>query len=192
MNYVDPNTVASSPTDVNLSRQKFIHLRDEVLKISPLKKIYYNKQFKRINQYLLNGDTQPAVVASVDPLVISAYSSDMDAVLLLRFPQELVRMYQLEKGMKLVTTNIYFEGDKVAKDIITGEGYTHDWVNYVPMIPLFLCDNEIAVRQMTEMFDEALWDRVMRMTAEKSANKRIKPRDGFYYFTKFNLLFMIF
>lgn len=192
MNYVDPNTIASAPTDVSLSRTKFVYLRDEVFKVSPLKKIYYNKQFKRINQYLLNGDTQPAIVASIDPLIISAYSTDMDAVLLLRFPQELVNMYHLEKGMKLVTTNIYFEGDKVAKDIIPGEEYTHDWVNYVPMIPLFLCDNETAIRQMPEMFDEMLWTKVIRMTEEKSANKKIKSRDGFYYFTKFNLLFMIF
>lgn len=192
MNYVDPNTIASAPTDVNLSRKKFIHLRDEVLKVSPLKKIYYNKQFKRINQYLLNGDTQPAIVASLDPLIISAYSTDMDAVLLLRFPQELVNMYQLQKGMKLVTTNIYFEGDKVVKDIIPGKEYTHKWINYIPMIPLFLCDNETAIRQMPEMFDDMLWTKVIRMTEEKSANKKIKSRDGFCYFTKFNLLFMIF
>lgn len=192
MNYVDPNTVASTPTSMNLSRDKFVHLRDEVLRISPFKKIYYNKQFKRINQYLLNGDTQPAVVVSLDPLIISAYSTDMDAVLLLRFPKELVNMYNLKKGMRLVTTNIYYEGDKVAKDIIPGEEYTHDWVNYVPMIPLFLCDDEAALRQLPEMFDEMLWTKVIRMTEEKSANKKIKCRDGFYYFTKFNLLFMIF
>lgn len=56
-----------------------IMLRDDVLKVPFLKKGYYNRQFERINQYLAYGDTQPAVVSSLNPLVISAYSDEMDA-----------------------------------------------------------------------------------------------------------------
>lgn len=190
-NYVDPNTVASNPGSIELSRNKFDELRDDILNVSPLKKIYFNHQFKRINQYLLNGDTQPALVVSTSPLIISAYSEDMDAVVFLRFPNELVSKYNLKAGMRLITVNIYFEGDKVARDIKPGKDYSNDWVNFVPMIPLFLCDNEDYILNRTEIFDEQIWSKVERYTEER-AKRHKKPRKGFYYLTKFNLLFLIF
>lgn len=190
-NYVDPDSMASNPGEIQISRKKFVQLRDEILKVSPLKKIYYNKQFKRIGQYLINGDMQPAVVVSVQPFIVSVYSDEMDAVLFLHFPEKLAEMYGLTVGSRLVSSNIYFEGDKIAKDIKPGEGYERQFVNYVPVIQLFLCDDEKTAVENTEIFDEEMWNRLSQLTFER-ASKRIKPRDGFYYMTKFNLLFMIF
>lgn len=190
-NYVNENSMASNPGAVCLSREKFKELRDKILRVNPLKKIYFNKQFKRIDQYLRNGDTQPAIVVSVSPLIISVYSEDMDAVLFLKFPEELAAKYGLSVGARLVSTNVYFEGTKLAKDIQTGTGYTHSFVNFTPVIPLFLSNDEGFIRSRVNLFEEAEWNRLKLLTEERAA-KNIAPRDGFYYFTEFNILFMIF
>ncbi len=190
-NYIDENSMASNPGAVCLSREKFKELRDKILRVNPLKKIYFNKQFRRIDQYLRNGDTQPAVVLSISPLIISVYSEDMDAVLFLKFPEELASKYGLSVGSRLVSSNVYFEGTKLAKDIQTGTGYTHSFVNFTPVIPLFLSSDEGFIRSRTNLFEEDVWNRLKLLTEEKAA-KNITPRDGFYYFTEFNILFMIF
>lgn len=190
-NYVDENSMASNPGAFCLSMEKFKELRDKILKVNPLKKIYFNKQFRRIDQYLRNGDTQPAVVVSLSSFVISVYSEDMDAVLFLKFPEELAAKYGLSTGSRLVSSNIYFEGAKIAKDIHTGVGYTHSFADFTPVIPLFLSNDEGFIRNRINLFDEAEWNRLRLLTEEKALN-HIAPRDGFYYFTKFNILFMIF
>jgi hypothetical protein len=190
-NYIDEKSMASNPGAVCLSREKFKELRDTILRVNPLKKIYFNKQFRRIDQYLRNGDTQPAVVVSISPLIISVYSEDMDAVLFLKFPEELASKYGLIAGSRLVSSNVYFEGTKLAKDIQTGSGYTHSFVNFTPVIPLFLSSDEEFIRSRINLFEEDVWNRLKILTEEK-ASKNIAPRDGFYYFTEFNILFMIF
>ncbi len=190
-NYVDPDSMASNSGSVRLSKQKFTELRDNVLKIGMVKKLYYNKQFRRIDQYLQNGDTQPAIVVSESPFIVSAYSDEMDAVIFLKFPDELAIRYNLKKGSRLVTSNIYFLGSKISSDIQTGSNYLNQYVEFTPVVQLFLCDDENYIINRTGIFNEEMWNRVIMLTEERE-NKNIAPRDGFYYFTKFNLLFMIF
>ena len=55
----------------------------------------------------------------------------------MKFPEELAVKYGLSVGSRLVSANVYFEGTKIAKDIRTGTGYTHSFVNFTPVIPLF-------------------------------------------------------
>lgn len=190
-NYVDPASMAENAGAVRLSREKFAELRDDILKVSGAKKAYFNKQYKRISQYLQNGDTQPAVVASVSPLIVSAYSDEMDAVVFLRFPDELTAKYGLQAGTRLVTSCVYTSGDKIAKDLRPGQRYLEQFSDVTPVVQLFLSDEEAMIRARTELFNEDVWSRVTDLTQERTAQK-IAPRDGFGYFTEFNLLFMIF
>ncbi|MDE6626165.1 MAG: hypothetical protein K2K56_07330 [Lachnospiraceae bacterium] len=183
-NYMDQTTSAQNAGEVHLSKRKFKELRDDVLKVPFLKKGYYNRQFERINQYLAHGDTQPAVVTSLNPLVISAYSDEMDAVVLLRFPYEMQNMYILKKGMRLVTSNVYFRGSQIAADIIVGEKYLNRWVDFIPMVQLFLSDDEEFIKQRIGMFQEEMWERVEILTEKRiKQNNNIKMRNGFYYLT---------
>lgn len=183
-NYMDQTTFAENAGGVHLSKKKFKNLRDNVLKVPFLKKGYYNRQFERINQYLAYGDTQPAVVSSLNPLVISAYSDEMDAVVLLRFPNEMQKMYTLEKGMRLVTSNVYFRGSQIAPDIIVGENYLNRWIDFIPMVQLFLSDNEEFIKRRIGLFSEERWQRLEILTEKRiEQNYYIKMRDGFYYLT---------
>jgi hypothetical protein len=60
-----------------------------------------------IKEQLIAGDSNPAVVVSVDPLRVAAYSPDLDSVAMLAFPNNFVDIYNLEIGTKLITVNTY-------------------------------------------------------------------------------------
>ncbi len=190
-NYIAPNTYNAG--NVKLSEEKFRQVRDEILKISFIGKIQYNGRFQRINEIMMKGDTQPAVVYSVNPLIISAYSDEMDGVVFLEFPDELVEMYNLYEGMRLVTSNGYDYGFKVAKEISASVGYKKRYADFIPIVQLFLTDSENYAMGRTELFDEKMWDRVNYLTKEHSYSGK-KARKGFYYMTKINggMIFCIF
>src|SRR5579884_1143605 len=61
-------------------------------------------------QHLYYGDTRAAVVISTDPLLVAAYSDDLDCVVVLKFPAEFVDEYQLHVGSRLLTVNLYTRG----------------------------------------------------------------------------------
>ncbi|MDE6789775.1 MAG: hypothetical protein K2J47_10720 [Ruminococcus sp.] len=183
--YTDPNTYAENAGNVSLSETKFAQVRDDILKVSFLGKSQYNSNFERINDFMLNGDTQPAVVYSVNPLIISAYSDEMDGVVFLEFPDQLTEMYNLQKGTRLVTSNVYKYGNKAVKDIKVGAGYLKRYSDFTPIVQLFLTDRENYVRRRTMLFGEEVWDMVNRLTEEYSRSGK-KARKGFYYLTTVN------
>ena len=185
-NYVDRSIEAENAGGIKLSRKKFKQIRDEMIKVPFLQRMSYNRQYRRIKEYLMYGDTQPAVVVSTSPLIISAYSDEMDAVLLLCFPSVLVTTYNLKVGTRLVTSNIYFTGNKVVRDIIVGENYQERYINFIPIVQLFLSDQERFVRGRTELFKEEEWDRLNLLTEQKRKEyPNIKMRDGFFYLQNF-------
>jgi len=55
-------------------------------------------QLAYLDDVLRLGDSRAAVVASVDPLVVSAYRDELDAVILVRFPDPLVKQYSLAEA----------------------------------------------------------------------------------------------
>ena len=62
---------------------------------------------ERYAEHLLLGDSRAAVVVSTNPLMVTAYSDEMDAAILLRFPAFLVSKYALQVGTRLLTVNTY-------------------------------------------------------------------------------------
>lgn len=181
--YVDSNTRAENAGNAELSKEKFKQIRDKILKVSFISKMQYNNNFNRINDYMINGDTQPAIVYSVNPLIISAYSDEMDGVVFLEFPDVLAEMYNLKTGSRLVTSNIYKYGSKIAKDINIGSNYYNRYVDFTPIVQLFLSDNENYIKNRTELFSEEIWDKINYLTNEY-AHSGNQPRKGFYYLTK--------
>lgn len=60
-----------------------------------------------LGEHLARGDSRAAIVASIKPLVVSAYSDELDAVILVQFPDVLVSQYALEVGDQLIACWIY-------------------------------------------------------------------------------------
>lgn len=63
----------------------------------------------RIERNLRCGDSQSAVVISTSPLLIAAYTDELDCVAMLRFQDSLnlVDHFGLRKGSQLLTVNYY-------------------------------------------------------------------------------------
>lgn len=154
--------------------------------VSPKVKKAYNDQFDRVDEFLSHGDTQPAIVKSVDPLIISAYSDELDAVVFLRFPDVLVDKYKLKINDRLVTSNTYtLLVDRVEKDISPGEFWLERYSDFSPLVQLFLSDEEDFIRKRIELFDEDKWKRVEMLTQEKHNNGKFVCRYGFYCFNRY-------
>lgn len=185
--YTDHNTQASHPGNVAMSKKKFGYIRDNVFHVSFTKKFMFNRQFDKLNEFLLMGDIQPAIVFYMDDkkMLISAYSEDLDAVMFLDFPIEFAKMYNLKKYACLVTTNTYYYDGEVPDDLVLGENYLGDWIDFNPLVQLFLTDNESQAKRYVNLFDDAKWDYVAKLTAQK-IETNFKCRHGFFYFDSCN------
>lgn len=186
--HLDPNTYASEPGNIHISDEKWNDVA-QLLGLSFFEKLKLSKARKFIDSYIFFGDTQPAVVMSTSPLTISAYSDEMDAVMLLRFPDILAEKYGLEVGTRLTTSNTYsmFAGyarvsrADVANDIIPGKNFSGQYFDFRPIVTLFLSDDTDKISWHTERVPEPLWEYVEKLSREYVKKFLGRCRDGFFY-----------
>ena len=101
----------------------------------------------RTSAYLRWGDGRAAVVVQLSPLVVAAYCDEMDAVILLGFPAELIGQYGLKLWTPLVTANLHHcaSSRQVVADITAGPKYCRRYTNVRPLIADFLtADDDIV------------------------------------------------
>lgn len=147
-------------------------------------KMRADMRIQYVAEVLKNGDTQPALVASAEPFLISAYSDEMDAVVMLEFPKELMVKYKLSVGSRLVASCVYGEDgpSDTVDDIFPGEGCLGKFRAFFPVVQLFLASNEDEVVARTSLFDEDKWRRVESLTKEYLEKHPGMKRDGFRIF----------
>ena len=176
-------TKAENQANVKFSYKKYYSFRNRInSKFSG--RFYSDMQIENVMRVLLYGDTQPAVVVSTEPLLVATYSDEMDAVIMLRFPSDFVEKYELAPSTRLTTSNFYFGGDQVASDIFVGENYLRRWVDFTPIVQLFLGKDDDKIRAKTALFGENVWSRVAELAEEYLHEHPDLCRDGFFYFKK--------
>lgn len=164
-------------------------------KYYPIRKLIFHSFAEKFNSDMLIqdvanmmmfGDTQPAIVSSVLPLTVIAYSDEMDAVVRLRFPDELAAQYDLKVGTRLVTSCVYAPNtyDNMAKDVFVGERYTGNYSDFIPIVQLFLAKKDDEIRSRTALFSEEVWARVEALGKAYVEQHPNLMRDGFAYFKK--------
>ncbi len=171
---------ASIPGMLPMSKEKYKQILHDFLKLNVFQENEMITNFPFINENFIYGDTQPAIVVSLSPLVISAYSDELDAVLFLKFPKELVSLYDLHEGMRLTAANSYPSAKSLSKDIFPGQNYNGHFKDFSPKIHLFLSYDDARALELTSNFSEDIWAYVERLTAERK-KRRCKPRNGFYF-----------
>ena len=178
---------ADNPANVKLKYKKFYQVRKLACK-NVKEQMAFDMTTQLLGNMLLKCDTQPAVVQSVAPFIVSAYSDEFDAVIFLRFPEELAKIYNLSAGDRLVTACNYIDdGGKPASDIFPGPASAGAYSDMIPVVQLFFAgkkqflfpggDDEI--RSRPSIFGEDVWSRVNELTADY-ASKGLS-RDGFFY-----------
>ena len=114
---------------------------------------------KTAQNALMFSSTNPAMVMSIDPLLIAAYSSDIDAVAMLQYPQQMLEIYNLEKYDKLITVNGYLTA-VIHKDLFPGPESSRTWKDFFPTIVDFLTSDYIQLRKHKQNIPEVLWNYV--------------------------------
>ncbi len=177
---------AENPSNVKLKYKKFYQVRKLACK-NVKEQMAFDMNTQLLGNILLKCDTQPAVVYSLDPFIISAYSDEFDAVIFLQFPDELAKIYDLSVGDRLVTACNYVDGGKTASDIFPGPAASGLYSDMMPVVQLFFAgkkqllfaggDDEIRARP--SIFAENVWARVNELTQDYAAKGL--SRDGVFY-----------
>jgi hypothetical protein len=110
-----------------------------------------------LKDHLANGDSRAAVVVATYPLLVAAYSDDLDCVAMLRFDDRFVARYNLHRGSQLVTINQYYSHQVIHKDLIAGPNRVADWSGFYPLIAEFLSDDEARVATLKEGISSVEW-----------------------------------
>jgi hypothetical protein len=130
-----------------------------------------------IREHLLGGDSRAAVVLKTDPLIVAAYTDEMDCVALLQFDAALAAGFNLKPGSKLLTINTYWPG-KIARDLTAGPNQLGRWGNFSPLIADFLTDDGDRLQARKQQIEPAEWQRAWTMGQAYLAAKPDKFRDG--------------
>jgi hypothetical protein len=127
------------------------------------------------------GDANPALVVSVQPLIVAAYSPDIDNVMLLRLPNELgdnkATNKPLRQGDRLVTCNTYQRSDEPSGDIPLGPEATGDWNDCWFVIANLISSDQARLDELTASFSDRAWHRCNQHAQRRLANGD-RCRDG--------------
>ena len=187
---LDDNTFASFPGRVRLSEAKLKALQPELFsRFSALiswhvfdGKLWNGHTFwkTRIREHLWGGDSRAAVVVSTKPLIVAAYTDEIDCVALLRFKNRLVSEYDLEVGSRLVSVNLYeyMHDGTYETDLLPGPLARVYYRNFTPLIADFLTDDVERLAQRKDEISEDEWKRTEEMGQSYLEEGYAQPRDG--------------
>jgi hypothetical protein len=158
----------SNAVHLKWSDEKLKELRPEFYGLSGfiytlfvlLRKQFNDRQF--VKECLDGGDGRAAVVMSVSPLLVAAYSDELDGVAMLQFPDHFVQKYGLQVGTRLLTVNNYGDGSG-AMDLIHGPKKSGNWDNIIPTIAEFASDDLVQIEQHKRRIPDSEWQRAFAM-----------------------------
>lgn len=187
---LDNQSVASSSGGVFPSREKlkflqpelysptlwFLHLLKHPVAQNPVARSFWHT---RIPEQLAFGDSRAAVVVSTNPLIIAAYTDELDCVALLRFDQKVCEKYDLKLGTRLITINTYSPLDcGLAPDLEVGPNDLGRWGNFAPFIADFLTDNHNRLQIRKSEIAPHEWQRAEELGTRLLQSSTVLPRDS--------------
>lgn len=179
---LDHNIQASCPAEVRLSHAKLKKLLPELYSLGSKwiwrrRRSYWLTYFA---EHLFYGDSRAAVVVSTSPLLVAAYTREIDCIALLRFDDSLVSEYELRIGSRLITVNYYYkiEDSGYENDLVPGAASTGRFGNFRPLIADFLTDDVEQLAERKAKIDEGEWVRTETLGQAYLAEDLARPRDG--------------
>jgi len=175
MKYINPDSAASDPIHIQLSHKKMKKLRPDLYGLKGLSQ-------KKVREYLAEhvyyGDSQPAIVISIKPLLIAAYSDELDCVAVLNFPENFALEYDLAQKSKLITVNTYMTAYPYQKDLLLGPSNMENWFGFHPIIADFVSEDHENIQKRKHAISDEHWDYVHRLGVEYLTRKPNVWRDG--------------
>jgi hypothetical protein len=184
----DSNSRASNPGRLQLSEKKLAEFHPAVFKPRGGKSLSSEERqqcqiwLEYASEHLRYGDSQPAHVMSLDPLLVAAYTDELDCVAMLMFPSNLVNEYKLTVGDRLLSVNTYVHLDEqgVAPDLVPGPQAIGRYGNFQPFIADFLSDDQTRIASVKQSeIEEAAWQRAWHLGQEYMATHPNQARKGY-------------
>jgi hypothetical protein len=184
--YHNDKTAASDPGRLTLSPPMLRRLQPELFGVRSLfvrhawgrRTLSARQTVDMIAEHLGCGDTRAALVAGTAPLIVAAYTDELDCVVLLRFPDWLTAEHKLKPGRRLLTVNTYGKGKRTAPDLQEGSGALHQWTNYYPLIAEFLSADIDRMAARKQAIDTAEWHRAAKLAERLMRQPNPSVRDG--------------
>ena len=158
---------------------------------------FYEKCKVQMAEQLYYGDSRAAMVIGLDPLLIAAFSWELDTIADIIFKEQatphpeygewyprglashLIRRYNLKMGSRLLTVNAYKRrAEEMAPDLRLGPRARGIYGNFAPYIADFLTDDMVRVSERKRQIPEEEWQRVYQYSLELTVNREFRPRDG--------------
>jgi hypothetical protein len=179
-----PRTAASDPGGLTVSERKLRYLRPDLYGLQGFRHrvrvsvgLAWDER-EYIDQHLLGGDTRAAVVVSVDPLRVAAYSEDLDCVAILAYPDEFVEEYGLRIGSRALTVNTYFRDNRAEPDLTPGPKSSGRWTGFHPIIAEFVSDDAPRIKKRKSEIADEEWRRAYQMGMARLEERPDLARDG--------------
>jgi hypothetical protein len=131
-----------------------------------------------VADHLIHGDSRAAVVLSVSPLLVAAYTDELDCIAMLQFPGDFVSEFKLRVGSRLLTVNRYVREGPLAGDLEHGPASYHRYVNFLPLIANFLSDDLDRIESRIASIAEPEWARTIALGRRSLAKFGDRARDG--------------
>ncbi len=112
-----------------------------------------------LREHLMHGDSRAAVVMSINPVLIAAYTDEFDCIALLQFEPWVAKTFRLQSGARLLTVNTYKSYKTHDPDLDWGRGAASQWSGFHPLIADFLTDDTAALAGGKQRITEAEWRR---------------------------------
>lgn len=181
---LDDTTQASNPGGIRLSHEKMRRFHPELYeprglfrvlnRLSPLQQSWRTYH----EEHLLHGDSRAAVVVSVSPLLVSAYTDELDCVAVLKFDHRLVEEHGLQSGTRLLTVNLYSFGQTPVADLESGPASYRRYSNFTPYIAEFLSEDTARIAHRKTQISTAEWARAEQLGRAHIAKHGLRVRDG--------------
>jgi hypothetical protein len=130
-----------------------------------------------IREHLWLGSLQAAVVVSIDPGRVAAYSDMLDCVAILGYNPLFLQEFGLQEGDRLLSVNFYSTGAKDA-DIVYGPGKCSTWTGFDPLIADFLTDDRERLADRKASLDPKFWNRTWELAREHMKSRPNVWRSG--------------
>jgi hypothetical protein len=180
----DDATFASHPGRLALSHDKLRRLRPDLYGVRGMLKSVVSslRGGRRLRQFveeqLQLGDSRAAVVMSTAPLLVAAYTDEIDCVAMLRFPDELAGDYRLSPGARLLTVNYYGNAPNYDPDLIPGPNDERRWTGFHPLIADFLTDDYPRLEACKQQIPAEEWQRAFALGSQYVKLRPGVARDG--------------
>ena len=132
-----------------------------------------------IRETLWEGQSDAAVVISIQPLQIAIRTSLLDTSLPFQYPQDYVERYQLKVGDRLIAVMQYERGQMPAMDFwYNGPNAMEGVTNVFAFVAEFLSDDTEQIEKRKKEIDETTWEMTAAQANQNLRHERKWVRNG--------------